>query len=76
MNWCARDPFDFAQGRLFRTEVLQDDPWGDCHNALLLHPNKVPAGGIDRHSQLVVVPIVAVDHVPDKFIGRLTPIEM
>ena len=38
--------------------------------ALLLHPDKIPAGGIDRHSQLVIVAVVAVNHVPDEFIGR------
>jgi hypothetical protein len=25
MEWYAQDPFDFAQGRLFETEVSQDD---------------------------------------------------
>ena len=47
----------------------------DTTNRLFLHPDKIPAGGIHRHFQLVIIAGHAVNHVPDKLVGRRTPIE-
>src|SRR6266705_5582413 len=41
--------------------------------SLLFHPHELTTGGIHGYSQLGILP-VAVDHVPDEFVGSAAPI--
>src|SRR5438046_9421071 len=41
--------------------------------SLLFHPHELTTGGIHGYTQLGILP-VAVDHVPDEFVGSAAPI--
>src|SRR5947199_8982779 len=41
--------------------------------SLLFHPHELTTGGIHGYTQLGILP-VAVDHVPDEFVGSATPV--